>query len=436
LTKPFIKLERLIQEKHGLSFHFDTSLSIFHRKSFFIDYDDPSSPGDFRPAPDPIAVIPFAAVMSPIAWASGAEIILPQLDAEYAMALERCRHYYKKWFHKWAFGGALRTSLVRRHYKPERHAMLFSSGLDSLATYIAHREKDPMLFTVFGADIPLSYQHFISLCKERFDQFAKNEKRDIRYISTDVRDILNLQKLKPLAGNWWGEVAHGLTLSSLIAPLVYDQVKTLLIASCSHRPGCQYPCGSQKELIEEVRWADTGILNDNSAMNRSAKIRAFLAPNPQYNRYLRVCWMQFESFNCGKCEKCLRTICELLINNVDPATCNFHINHETLPTLKKKILYQYDLFFHGESALDFWREIQDSVRLDEIQDMYGSKAFFHWFVQFTKLQKRQNSFAMNTCALLMDMKTQAGKQLRAAKSWLRGVKNTAWQRASLGKVQV
>lgn len=38
--------------------------------------------------------------------------------------------------------------------------LLFSGGVDSLASYIRHREKKPNLIMIWGADIPISQEGF------------------------------------------------------------------------------------------------------------------------------------------------------------------------------------------------------------------------------------------------------------------------------------
>src|SRR5581483_1134584 len=116
----------------------------------------------------------------------------------------------------------------------------------------------------------------------------------------------------------------------------------------------------------------------------------YFKDRPDLYPYLRVCWMQFEAFNCGRCEKCLRTICELLVNNVDPALCNFRIDRNTLVDLRRRIEKNYYVTFRSESVLDFWRAIQAAIDLEGIVDLHGSKGFFIWLAGYGRLKSRQN----------------------------------------------
>ncbi len=407
-----IRLTRMICDGNRLVYEFESTLSVFHAKSFFVEYDRPIECGK-----ESLNAVPFAAVMAPIAWASGAELVIPSLDREFAESLERSRLYFMRWFRgKWPFTSQLRTALVDNVFEPDRHAMLFSSGLDSLATFVANRDKNPILFTIFGADIPLAKTGFISLCRERFGSFAASQGAEIRYIRTDVRDVLDTEKLSHWAKNWYGEVAHGLMISSLLAPTASASVKTLLIASCSHREGAAYPCGSEKELVQQIRWGSTGLTNDSHEFSRPEKIREYLKGEPSIRKHLRVCWMQFESFNCGRCEKCLRTICELLVNNVDPAECNFNMDARTLPELKRRMTLGYYSLFRSEGTLDFWRSIQDALDTESLEDLYGSKEFFRWFAGFTRIRKPLNPAIQKSYAALSDLRSAAGKAVRPVRA--------------------
>jgi hypothetical protein len=395
-----IKLERMVRTKNKLTYEFSSTLDLFRQNSFFIEYEAGVISGN-----DSVDVIPFAAIMAPISWAAGADLVIPTLDKGYVESLSRCKEYFRKWFSKkWSFQSALKTAPVENRFSGNKKAMLFSSGLDSLATYICHKNEKPTLFTIFGADIPLAHTHFIDLCRERFINFAKSHGAEISFVYTDIRDVLDFTKLKKYSKGWYGEVAHGLMMSSLIAPVGSSDFSTLYIASCSHRPDCSYPCGSEIHLVQNIRWGATSIQNDNHELNRAQKIQTFLKGHEEMYGDLRVCWAQFESYNCSKCEKCLRTICELLVSNIDPAKCNFTVTHQTLERLKFKILNRYYLFFKGESTLDFWRSIQDSIDLDNLVDIYGSKAFFTWFKGFKKLQKRQNKLVAKMFSFLVEGK--------------------------------
>jgi hypothetical protein len=148
---------------------------------------------------------------------------------------------------------------------------------------------------------------------------------------------------------------------------------------------------------------------DNYNLQRPKKIASFFKDHEELYPYLRVCWRQFKSLNCSQCEKCLRTICDLLVNNIDPALCNFHIDSATLPALRRKISKRYYFFFRDEGTLEFWRAIQDNIDLNDLKDMYGSKEFFTWLSNFSKMNEKQSKVIASAVSAYLNFRCALGK---------------------------
>src|SRR5262249_48716637 len=70
-----------------------------------------------------------------------------------------------------------------------------------------------------------------------------------------------------------------------------------------------FPLGSH--VVTDRLWSSeaTEIVHDGAEAFRSDKLRK-IAQDPVLLAGLRVCW-QDAGYNCGKCEKCLRTMCAL-----------------------------------------------------------------------------------------------------------------------------
>ncbi len=387
--KSYIRLDSVsFDGAKRILYSFSSNLNLFHKKSFYVRYDH-----SVEKTPESILAVPFAALMAPVAWATGAELYMPSLDDAYASALEKCEGYWKKCFPKWPFSHRLTARLVENAVStPEKYGMLFSGGLDSISTYVGRRERRPELYVVIGADIPDARKSFIRQCQEKiFDDFARTENVPLNYIYSDIKEVLDRKKLQRYAANWYSAVQFGLVLTALTAPLTHGKIKSLFISSCSHRIDYTRPCAGDPEAVRPLRWGGTQVEDDLNECARVEKAAKYLKPYPELYKYLRVCWMQHEKINCGRCEKCYRTICELLVNNVDPNEVNFSIDETSLENLKEIVLHKFNLFFRGnDTTLDYWRAIRRAVNLEEIQDMHGSKKFFAWLIRFKRLNQTQN----------------------------------------------
>jgi len=393
-----IKLERMNTVSDTLWYEFSSSLDVFKKKRFSVRFEG-LSPEETAS----IAAIPFAALMAPVAMAAGVELLIPSLDAEFAESLDRCAAHWQRAFPKWAVD-RYRLSTKRIRNAPsantERTAMLFSGGLDSLSTYLSNRAAKPYLFCILGADIPLSQVDFTTTCREKlFDAFAKSEDVGITYIHTDIREVVDPSKLRWASKNWYGAVQFGLLLTALTAPVSYGRYSKLIIAGCSHHPEDKAPCGGDPGIVRELRWASTRVEDDLNNVTRVQKV-AILKTQPFTLQFLRVCWEQFEKINCSRCKKCLRTICELLLNNVDPNTANFDVDEKTLTGLRKKMTSEFHLFLGCDAAaINFWRDIQSSISMESLEDRFGSKEFFRWLKDFGPLKNREPKFVCRSLAM-------------------------------------
>jgi hypothetical protein len=418
MASPRIQLERLTREDQTLRYEFSSTLPYFRRNDFFIRYE--GLPPD---CPQSLQSVPFAALMAPIAAASGAELILPSLDAEFAGAIYDVRAHWAKTFPNWAVDRfRLTAQLVRNDASaPEGStAMLFSGGLDSLSVYIQNRDAKPHLFAIFGADIPLDRKEFIDDCRSKlFDPFAAAEKVGITYLFSNIREALRERKLQHFAANWYATAQFGLLLTGMTAPVCHGRFKKLVLASCSHREDDPMPCAADPAIIRNVRWSTTRVEDHLHDVRRVQKVSGYLAKRPEMLQYLRVCWEQFDRLNCGKCKKCLRTICELLVGGVDPAQANFHIDDRTLPELKRRLMDEFHVFFKCDTAaLNFWREIQDAIVPSLLNDRYGSREFFLWMSGYERLRRNESPALCRFRYILERMRMATPQKVFRRIKWL------------------
>jgi hypothetical protein len=128
-----------------------------------------------------------------------------------------------------------------------------------------------------------------------------------------------------------------------------------------------------------IAWANLTVKHDGGVY-RHEKILFLKKYLNQKKITLRVCGqvenlLETHLLNCGRCEKCLRTIATLLLAGIDPNECGFKLNESILKLVKT-------LFRQKKTSLKiilkFWKPIQQIIP-DEIEtDKCGSKEFFTW----------------------------------------------------------
>ncbi len=366
--------------------------------TLYIEYDE-----NIDEVPTSILQIPAVSGIVTLAWLTGADVYVKELDAEYLKSLERIRTVMKDMYPEFPFSKIYVDKIVLNEFNNDGYGLLFSGGLDSVTSYIRHRDKKPSLIhcLVKEKQFKTNINHLIN--------FSKEEDVTINVIKTNVYDILHALLIYAQFGiTWWPNIAHAIVLTGLSAPLMQkNDVGTLLIAS-SHTQEFKYPWGTDPSIANNIQWADVQVVHDGYDLSRQQKIRQLLKnciASPDSDTVLKVLAVEFaceSSSVCGKCTKCvssngcikcLRNIVGLALEGIDPNLCGFNCDMETFDFTKQsfiegnygksKILIRTTAKVLGKAdELFFWRDIQKHIPEIIEHDLYNSKEFFYWFKNF------------------------------------------------------
>lgn len=174
----------------------------------------------------------------------------------------------------------------------------FTGGVDSYFTLISNSSGIDALLYVHGFDVPLDDSDLRARTVEHLTAAALSANKRLIEVETNVRLVLD-----DYAG--WGAIAHGPAIAS-IGHLLGQAAGTLLIPA-THTYSDQYAWGSHP-LTDPLWGSDTlSIVHDGAGVSRVEKT-VKLADSDSARRHLRVCWQGApRTYNCGRCEKCLRT---------------------------------------------------------------------------------------------------------------------------------
>lgn len=343
-----------------------------------LEYDRP-----LRDLPPAVAAIPFAAVFSPLVWSVGGCLELPELESVYAGSLEKIRTGYRGMFPEIAFAGEVRIgrTVPVPFPGPEKTAMLFSGGVDSLNTALRRQPEDPLLISVFGSDVRLRQTRLRE--KVEADQAAAASVLGLRRatVACNFFDILrawslDLRFMDPLPRSWYADISHGQILLGLCAPLAWQEgVRTLYIAS-SFPEVEEQRGGSSQALDEATAWGGTRVVHDGTTESRQDKVERLagaVAGLPELPP-VRVCYAGAAGSNCGACEKCCRTIAGLLLAGTDPARMGLPVSADTPALIRRSLegnLWQLPFPY-------FWRDLQRRTEGRAGQLPPDWEAFFQW----------------------------------------------------------
>lgn len=182
-------------------------------------------------------------------------------------------------------------------------ACFFSGGVDSFYTLLKNLNEINSIVLIHGFDFKPDFAGREEVvCKIR--EMAQMLGKTLIEVDTNVRDFGDDYV------TWL--FYYGSVLGS-VASLLSASVRKIFIPS-SHSYCDLMPSGSL--VLVDKFWSTEGIevVHDGCEATRVRKVSK-LAESDIAMSYLRVCWESEDSaYNCGKCEKCLRTMTNLAVH--------------------------------------------------------------------------------------------------------------------------
>jgi hypothetical protein len=244
---------------------------------------------------------PFLAAALPLAMSRGWKLqVHGPVSGKLLQALPQLQAIYRNWvpgLQTVTCDVPQVTSSARLHAA----GMFFSAGVDSYYTLLKHEQSVSSLVFVTGFDIPLHKQELAERVQQTLRHTAGALTKKLIVVETNLRTFCDDFV------NW--RMYHGAALAS-VAHLTGQAVGRMYLGA-THTYADLFPCGSHPLL--DPLWSSDAveIVHDGCEATRFQKV-ARLAQSPVALQTLRVCYRnKGTELNCGRCEKCLRTMTSL-----------------------------------------------------------------------------------------------------------------------------
>lgn len=281
-----------------------TSLDGGHRLSCKIDTEDGAietyfSSADTTLQPNPEALV---ALNYPRCMLRREDICSEQaLDPVFCKGLEGIYQFFNKWDDSYyrpiltqPEAGDDTTTPAGRNV-----GCFFSGGLDSLYTFLSKRDEITHLIFVHGFDIQLDNQQLRQQTSEAIRYVADQFGKQVIELETDLRAQLYSKVVD------WGTEGHGAALAC-IGHLLSPGFNKIYIPA-SYTDADDFKWGTHKDL--DHFWSSSTLEFIHHGTVERPEKAALIAQHDNIMKTVRVCWMNAEgSYNCGKCEKCIRTM--------------------------------------------------------------------------------------------------------------------------------
>jgi hypothetical protein len=240
-------------------------------------------------------------------------------------------------------------------------ASFFSGGVDGSYTFLKHEQEITHLLFAKGIDMQLSNDALYRQALQANQEFLQRRGKQLVPLETNVRFLGHAYP--PL--NW--NVCVGGGLASIALALGSQRV----YVAASHTYAELFPWGSHP--LTDPYWSTeaTEIVHDGAEARRSEKLE-WLGAFPDALQILRVCWHD-AGYNCGQCEKCLRTMVGLRA---------LKLSAPTFPPLAIEAVKR--LRVNGDSELTFFTD--NLERATRARDEPLRRALTHCVRQYERRQ--------------------------------------------------
>ncbi|WP_206483076.1 hypothetical protein [Thalassotalea sp. G2M2-11] len=236
---------------------------------------------------------------------------------------------FTRWFPDELLPININVNAVDRSFTPKGKVSLFSGGVDSFYTYVLTEQSLSHVFLCIGLDIQLEEVDKVEAAIELYSDFACRNGKQLLIVTTNIRHVFP---------NGNRSIQHAALLTAMVLAFGLE----FLYIPASHNIDELFPWGSHLLTDPLLSNGITQVLH-HGAVSRSEKTMT-IAENQNALDSIRIC-NSSEEFNCGECEKCLRTMFVLEI--LGKQTKN-------LPLLTNKLSLLKGIKIYKESQATFW----------------------------------------------------------------------------------
>lgn len=367
------------------------------------------------------ATVGFIMYMAPLVWYSGKTYTVLEMDEDLYYSLQAIQTIFRTFFpsHPWT-GQIVPKKLVQQTVQIQNDQpttlTLFSGGLDAVYTVLKHYQTAQVLVTVYGSDIPLHQTHMWKAVNTANAQFAKEHHCEYTSVLSNFAYCVNVKKLNrllPGVPNWWAKTSQMMTYAGLVAPIAMHRGCSKIMIGSTHTQAYPFPYGTHPLIDMNIVYAGISCVHDGADKTRTQKFADLASLCEQHHLtppQIRVCFSYDDNGkNCSSCEKCIRTIMDLLVIKQDPTQYGFLIDVDEV--LKKAARYSVPTNHSMADTEWHWLCIEQAYEqaVAEHGQAYFDEKLVAWFEQLRKLDLK--SYVKNAHNHYSDATTKAYSEL-------------------------
>lgn len=323
---------------------------------------------DLKDVPEALLTVPFVASVMCVSMLLGYGIKVPELDKTFYESIPNIRETFKKMFPYAEFCFEFETKrLVDCCYSPQnKTSVFFTGGLDATSALVEHLDEKPLMVNIYGGDLLLTDDDSHAALETYLKKISSQIGNEYVFIKSNCRRFFDERKiekdclnkvLKPEENHgWWASIAHIVDMTSVMAPVAYlKKIKKNYI-------GSSYSIGNARDannpsMVYSIKYASMSFDVVDNNVGRSQKVEKIVQLGQKVEFELKVCWYAVSGKNCSRCEKCYRTILNILSKHRNPNDYGFCIDSLGYKRLKNFVYRnRLDPVIWGDIIQEFKKE--------------------------------------------------------------------------------
>lgn len=386
-TMTNIILDEIVVDRNRVYYNFSYSpelSSFFRTNQMFLEYEE-----DMAGVPKSILSIPFIASVIGVAWLENTNLYVDELDSSYYCCLRELREAYRDMYYRASLRGRVVPCRIveNRLDKSAEALLLFGGGVDAHCSFLRHKEKVTHIANIQGWFNKIDgHDKAADADSQHCQEFASRMNVKFDYVRSNFARVVNSQTFnhkyqKVLGDQWWHGLQHSMAFISIAIPLAFKHGISDLIIASSCTKGRIKPCGSFITTDSAFKFAGTGnVLHDAFELSRQQKMEVIVnyqksagMPYP-----LKVC--SFNDRNCCECEKCFRTIIEIIAEGGKVQDYGFNIEKPLVSYFQDVMNRRLGLWGMSFERDIYWKDTMRRMR--ENYDNIVEKEFVDWFLTY------------------------------------------------------
>ncbi len=338
---------------------------------------------DLSTLPTGTLMIPFVGNILTASMFFDYSIEVDELDKTFHECLPEVRRVFKTMYPYLDLHFNVKATLTDCSHEALHSSVFFTGGVDATSALAEVAEQSPMLINIWGGDVQTHDNDTHEALKRYLTDLCQHLNIHHAFIKSNCRemyggrmDYVAAARLLPAHNHgWWASFAHILSMLSIIAPLCWqEKISHHYIGSTYDAAGSTFDANN-KAMADSIRFGSTRMSIVDDMLTRTQKIGKIIAFSQQHELPidLKVCWYRTAATNCSRCEKCYRTILDIILNGGDPNALGFSFHDENWATMR-------DFLNHNHVNEAFWVPIQNVFRSQ--RDRWSQVPKMAWFLDY------------------------------------------------------